>query len=113
MHEVALCQSAFDIIEQHAKRNHARRVTAVWLELSSVSCIEESALHFCFDIICRDTLAAGATLHIMTIPAKAWCRDCLNSVTVTGFATSCPLCGSQNIQVESSDAMQVKQIEVE
>jgi len=113
MHEVALCQSAFDIIEQHAKQNHAQRVTAVWLELSSVSCIEESALHFCFDIICRDTLAEGAKLHIMTVPAKAWCRDCQCAAKVTQFGTGCPHCGSQNLQIDSSDTMQVKQIEVE
>ncbi|MBP6124106.1 MULTISPECIES: hydrogenase maturation nickel metallochaperone HypA [Providencia] len=113
MHEVALCQSAFDIIEQHAKQNHARRVTGVWLELSAVSCVEESAVHFCFDIICRNTLAEGAKLHINTIPATAWCRDCQSTTQVIQFATGCPHCGSQNLQIDSSDTMQVKQIEVE
>ncbi|WP_202215039.1 hydrogenase/urease maturation nickel metallochaperone HypA, partial [Klebsiella pneumoniae] len=40
MHEVTLCQNALDIIEQQAKQSGAQRVTAVWLELSAVSCIE-------------------------------------------------------------------------
>ncbi|CAG9430663.1 MULTISPECIES: hydrogenase maturation nickel metallochaperone HypA [Providencia] len=113
MHEVALCQSAFEIIEQHAKRNHARRVTGVWLELSAVSCVEESAVHFCFDIICRNTLAQGAELHIVISPAQAQCRDCQHQVQITQFGEGCPHCGSQNLIVDSASAMQVKQIEVE
>lgn len=113
MHEVTLCQNALEIIEQHAKQNHAQRVCAVWLELSAVSCIEESALHFCFDIVCRNTLAEGAKLYVSTVAAQAWCRDCQSSVSVTQFDTGCPHCGSRNLQINSSDTMQVKQIEVE
>lgn len=46
MHELTLCQSAFDIIEQQAKANNVKRVTGVWLEIGALSCIEESAVHF-------------------------------------------------------------------
>ncbi|HDN2513204.1 MULTISPECIES: hydrogenase maturation nickel metallochaperone HypA [Providencia] len=113
MHEVALCQNAFEIIEQHAKQNHAQRVTGVWLELSAVSCVEESAVHFCFDIICRNTLAQGAMLHVSTVPAQAQCRDCQRTVQITQFEAGCPHCGSRNLHVDSSSSMQVKQIEVE
>ncbi|QXO64927.1 MULTISPECIES: hydrogenase maturation nickel metallochaperone HypA [Morganella] len=113
MHEVTLCQNALDIIEQQAKQSGAQRVTAVWLELSAVSCIEEDALHFCFDIVCRDSLAEGAVLHVTTVPAQAWCRDCQKPVSVSGFNTGCPHCGSHNLQVDSSDAMQVRQIEIQ
>ncbi len=113
MHEVALCQNAFEIIEQHAKQNHVQRVTGVWLELSAVSCVEESAVHFCFDIICRNTLAQGATLHVSTVPAQAQCCDCQRTVQITQFEAGCPHCGSRNLYVDSSSSMQVKQIEVE
>lgn len=113
MHEVTLCQNALDIIEQQAKQSRAQRVTGVWLELSTVSCIEKDALHFCFDIVCRDSVAEGAELHVSIVPAQAWCRDCQKTVSVPGLSTGCPHCGSHNLQVDSSDAMQVKQIEIE
>lgn len=113
MHEVALCQNAFEIIEQHAKQHHAQRVTGVWLELSAVSCIEESAVHFCFDIICRNTLAQGAALHVSIVPAQAQCRDCRRTIQITQFEAGCPHCGSRNLHIDSSGSMQVKQIEVE
>ena len=76
MHELTLCQSAFDIIEQQAQANNVKRVTGVWLEIGALSCIEESAVHFCFEIVCRGSVAEGCELHITTQPAQAWCWDC-------------------------------------
>ncbi|EBR9859046.1 hydrogenase maturation nickel metallochaperone HypA, partial [Salmonella enterica subsp. enterica serovar Chester] len=47
------------------------------------------------------------------VPAQAWCRECQKPVSVAGFNTGCPHCGSHNLQVDSSDAMQVRQIEIQ
>ena len=33
MHEITLCQRALELIEQQAVRNHAKRVTGVWLKV--------------------------------------------------------------------------------
>ncbi|ELI3251950.1 hydrogenase maturation nickel metallochaperone HypA, partial [Escherichia coli] len=67
---------AADIIREQAEQHGIARVTDVWLEVGALADVEESALHFCFDIACRDTVAQGCTLHIDVIPAQAWCWDC-------------------------------------
>ncbi len=113
MHEVTLCQNAIEIIEQQALLSGAKRVTSVWLELSTVSCIEENALRFCFDIVCRNTLAEGAELNIHIVPAQAWCRECQQTISIARFDSGCSHCGSHNLQIDSGDAMRVKQIEIE
>ncbi len=71
MHEVALCQSTVDIIEQQAKLNAVTRVSGVWLEIGALSCIEEGAFRFCFDIACRGTVAEGCRLGV-GIAVKWW-----------------------------------------
>ncbi|MBW7984632.1 hydrogenase maturation nickel metallochaperone HypA [Enterobacillus tribolii] len=113
MHEISLCQSALEIIERYARENRARRVTAVWLEIGALSCIEADALSFSFDIVCRDTLAEGCRLHISTIPARAWCWDCSSAISVERHDAGCPNCGSRNLRVDGGDDMQIKQIEIE
>ena len=113
MHELSLCQSAFDIIERQARASDAQRVTAVWLDIGALSCIEESALTFCFDIVCRGTLAEGCALHINTIPAQAWCWSCSQPITGTSHDAGCPHCQSHNLRVDDGDSMQIKQIEIE
>ncbi len=64
MHEITLCQRALELIEQQAAQNHATRVTGVWLKVGPFSCVETSALTFCFELVCRGTLAEGCELHI-------------------------------------------------
>lgn len=76
MHELSLCQSAVEIIQRQAEQHDVKRVTAVWLEIGALSCVEESAVRFSFEIVCRGTVAQGCDLHIVYKPARAWCWDC-------------------------------------
>jgi len=46
MHELSLCQSAVEIIQRQAEQHDVKRVTAVWLEIGALSCVEESAVPF-------------------------------------------------------------------
>ena len=71
MHEITLCQRALELIEQQAVQNHAKRVTGVWLKVGAFSCVETSALTFCFELVCRGTLAEGCALHIDVRSARA------------------------------------------
>ncbi|MGM7969773.1 hydrogenase maturation nickel metallochaperone HypA [Yersinia enterocolitica] len=113
MHEISLCLSTLELIEKQARLNDATRITAVWLEIGALSCIEESALRFSFEAASRKTLAENCQLHLSTLPAVAWCWECSNSVAIERHDAGCPHCGSHALQVESGSNLQVKQIEVE
>jgi len=113
MHELSLCQSALQLIEQQARAHHARRVTTVWLEMGALSCIEASALRFSFASVCRGTLAEGCTLELTVKPANAWCWQCAKAVSVAQHADGCPLCGGYTLRVQDGDELRLKQIEVE
>ncbi|AJJ09139.1 hydrogenase nickel insertion protein HypA [Yersinia rohdei] len=113
MHEISLCLSALDLIEKQAQIQGAKRITAVWLEIGALSCIEESALRFSFAAASRQTMAAGCQLHLRYLPAQAWCWECSTRVTIERHDAGCPHCGSHALQVESGSNLQVKQIEVE
>lgn len=65
MHELSLCQSAVEIIQRQAEQHDVKRVTAVWLEIGALSCVEESAVRFSFEIVCHGTVAQGCDLHII------------------------------------------------
>ncbi|HBA1455521.1 TPA: hydrogenase maturation nickel metallochaperone HypA [Escherichia coli] len=73
MHELSLCQSAVEIIQRQAEQHDVKRVTAVWLEIGALSCVEESAVRFSFEIVCHGTVAQGCDLHIVYKPAQARC----------------------------------------
>ena len=114
MHEITLCQRALEIIEQQAAANGARRVTGVWLKVGAFSCVETEALTFCFDLVCRGSLAEGCTLHIEQQQAECWCESCQQYVTLlTQRVRRCPQCHSDKLQIVADDGMQIQRLEIE
>lgn len=67
MHELSLCQSAVEIIQRQAEQHDVKRVTAVWLEIGALSCVEESAVRFSFEIVCHGTWWRKGAIYISSI----------------------------------------------
>ena len=113
MHEMSLCESIMQIIEDEAQRQGFERVIRVRLEIGRLSGVEIEAMRFGFDAVTRDTLADGAELEIIQLPGTAWCLPCGCEVEVQQRFDACPQCGSYQLQVVSGDQMQIKDLEVE
>lgn len=114
MHEITLCQRALELMEQQARQHNARRITGVWLKIGAFSCVETSALTFCFDLVCRGTLAEGCKLHIEEQQAECWCPECEQYVTLlTQRVRRCPQCQSDKLHIVADDGMQIQRLEIE
>ncbi len=113
MHEMSLCESVVQMLEEQAAVHAYSRVKAVWLEVGPLAAVEPEALHFCFDAVTRGTLAENARLEIVNTPASAWCMACEKSVAIASRFDSCPDCGSHQIQVTGGDELKIKQMEVD
>lgn len=113
MHEMSLCEGVLQVLEDEAKRQQFSKVKTVWLEIGSMSGVEVEAMRFCFDVVIRHTLADGATLEIIEVPAEAWCLNCAQTVTVKQRYDACPHCGSYQLQVMRGEEMRIKELEVE
>lgn len=112
MHEMALAESMLQLVEDTARRNGARRVTAVRLELGALSHVERDALCFCFDAATRGGVAEGAALEIDATPGAAWCMPCGAQVPLARLGDSCPRCGGWQLTVVQGEEMRVKEIEI-
>ncbi|UKH20470.1 hydrogenase maturation nickel metallochaperone HypA [Actinobacillus pleuropneumoniae] len=112
MHEMSLCQNILQIIEKECQPQNVKQVTDLWLEIGALSCVEKSSLEFCFNTVCRDTIAEGCQLHFIDIPAKAWCWGCSQSVELAVAQTICPHCGSQNLHIQQGSELKIKELAV-
>lgn len=113
MHEMSLCEGIVQILEDNAKTQNYSKVKGVWLDIGGLSGVEVEAMRFCFDVVCKGTLADGAKLEIIESPGQAWCMQCAETVEVTKRYDECPKCGSFQLQITGGDQMQIKEIEVE
>ncbi|NYY75861.1 hydrogenase maturation nickel metallochaperone HypA [Escherichia coli] len=110
MHELSLCQSAVEIIQRQAEQHDVKRVTAVWLEIGALSCVE-SAVRFSFEIVCHGTVAQGR-LHIVYKPAGP-VLGLQPVVEIHQHDAQCPICHGERLRVDTGDSLIVKSIEVE
>ncbi|MDR2365232.1 MAG: hydrogenase maturation nickel metallochaperone HypA [Zoogloeaceae bacterium] len=113
MHEMSLAEGILRQVEATARREAARRVTRVILEIGALASVEIEALRFCFDAAARDTLAATAQLEIRVLPGRGWCMLCAQSTPLAALAAPCPRCGSFQVQPVSGMEMRIKEIEIE
>ena len=76
MHELAVTQSILDISLRHASEAGAKRITDINLVVGQFSSIVDDSVQFYWDIIAKETIAYGATLHFNRIPGEMTCGSC-------------------------------------
>jgi len=112
LHELSLCESLLEIVEEQARVHDYRRVKAVWLEVGRFAGVECDALRFSFDVVMRGSLAEGAELNIVDLPGRGWCFDCGEEVLLEDYFDVCPRCGG-TVQISGGQEFRVKELEVE
>lgn len=112
MHEMSICEGILMALEDAAKREGFQRVEKVRLEIGRFAGVEVDALRFGFDVVMKNSLAAGAELEIIELPGKALCFDCGETVEIEHRLDPCPNCSSGKLTPAGGDEMRIKDLEV-
>ena len=113
MHEMSLCESILQIVEEEAIRQSFRTVSEVHLAIGALAGVELEALKFSFDIVVQHSLAAGAALHIEVVPAVGHCSVCGQKAVIETRYDACGRCGEYGLQLESGNDMRITHLEVQ
>lgn len=112
MHEMSLCESLIQVIEEQAETGQFSRVKTVFLQVGQFAGIEPDAMQFCFDVVRRGTIADSAALVIDLLPLQAFCVDCEQNVSLSERLSPCPLCNGNRLHYQGGDEMRITQLEV-
>ena len=113
MHEMSLCESVLQIVEEEAARQRFSKVKWLQLEIGTLAGVEVEAMRFCFDAVSRNSVLEGAALDIVQPVGQAWCMQCAKTLPLRERYQPCPECGGYQLQVTGGDEMQIKELEVE
>ncbi|MCM4080965.1 hydrogenase maturation nickel metallochaperone HypA/HybF [Paractinoplanes hotanensis] len=106
MHELAIAQS---VVETVCSRAGGRRVHRVTLRIGALTAVVPEAMSFSFDLATEGTVASGARLEMLAVPAAGQCRACGAAGPIDGLL--CP-CGSADVEVTAGRELQIVSMEV-
>lgn len=113
MHEMSITQSILELALDKATEAEATRITRVNLVVGDLAGIVGECVQFYFDVLAKETIAAGAEIVIDRRPAQARCRDCEMVYEPKEGDWSCPQCGKTTVDVVAGRECYMTSLEVE
>ncbi|MCP4416339.1 MAG: hydrogenase maturation nickel metallochaperone HypA [Chloroflexi bacterium] len=113
MHELPITENILEIAVRHGQQANAARVTHLYLVIGQLSSIVDNSIQFYWDIISKDTICEGATLHFERISARLLCLNCGHAYGFLHELTTCPNCDSSRVKVTAGEEFQLQSIEIE
>ena len=89
----------------------ATRITVLRLRVGKLSGAVPEALHFAWDVVRRDTIAADALLEIECVPAACWCQTCRHEFECADFFVECPHCHHPSTELRRGRELEIASIE--
>ena len=111
MHELALSESILAILEEQARAEGIDTIHKVVLEVGAMAGVEPESLRFCFDAVTRNSIAQGAELVLIHLPAIALCRECKVSFPLHNLLTPCPHCSALGAQLIEGMELRLREFE--
>ena len=113
MHELPATQGVLQVALDAAAGAGARRVLAVDLVVGELTSMVDESVQFYFDLLSRDTAAAGARLRFRREPATAECARCgVRTPVRPPLSPVCAGCGARALHVSGGQDFFVESIEV-
>jgi len=112
MHELSIALSIVDIAEQEVKKNEAKEVVEIELEIGKLSGIEPYALDFAWDQAIINTVLEKAERKTRYVEARAICQDCGNEFNIENLYDECPRCQSYMKELKCGRELRVKSLTV-
>lgn len=110
MHEISLLEQVREILIEHAEVQQFTKVSKVTLEVGALSCVEEDALRFGFDVVMKGCLAENAELILTRVKGRGLCLQCQQYVDMQTFHDPCTYCGSFRLKVIQGEDMRIKDL---
>ena len=113
MHELSVTQSILKIALKHANEANAKRIENIHIVMGALSTNVDDSVQFYWDIIAKDTLAEGATLHFRRVPIELQCMACFEKYHPLEDELVCPKCGSVGAKIIAGEEFYVEAIDVD
>ncbi|MGI9236219.1 MAG: hydrogenase maturation nickel metallochaperone HypA [Woeseiaceae bacterium] len=113
MHELSVCLSLMQQVENIVREHNAIRVTRIVLDVGPLSGVESELLHNAYPIAAAGTPAEKAELVIETAAVVVRCSQCDSESTVRPNKLLCGACGDFRTRVIAGDELTLLRVELD
>jgi len=120
VHEISIAGAIIDSVLDCAKKNDAKKVEEIFIEVGELTTLNPDQLKFIFETITRGTVAEGAKYDIQVIKSRISCRKCSYNGNIEFFeklhfflpVIKCPDCGDSDLEIVAGRECCVKKIRI-
>ncbi len=120
MHEISIAGAIMDAVLDAAKKNDAKKVSEVFIEIGELTALNPGQLKFIFETISAGTVAEGARYNIGVVKPLINCKICGYNGAIEFFeklhfflpVIKCPKCGETDIDIIAGRECCVKKIKI-
>lgn len=113
MHELSVCLSLLEQVQQIARERDAATVSRIVLKIGPLSGVEPELLRHAYPVAAAGTLAEHAELVIEDMPVVVSCPTCGTEAGVLVNRLTCTNCGEIRTTVISGDEMILQRLELD
>ena len=113
MHEVSICQGLVRVVldELTQRAIGAGRLKLVRVVAGQMHQLVPDALTFAYELLTRDTPAAGSQLELCVPPLDATCKSCGWRGAIEPPVFLCTVCGA-GVEIKGGDELFVEELEI-
>ena len=113
MHELSICQSLIEQLDEIAINHPAARIAVVHLQVGPLSGVEPQLLSEAFPIASAGTAAQDALLEFHNSEIRVHCRKCGADTAALVNKLICGECGDWQTDLLSGDELMLSRVELE
>lgn len=113
MHELSVCLSLLQQVEQIARDNDASSVTRIILSVGPLSGVEPELLRQAYPLAVAGTVAADAELVMESADIVVRCSQCDSETTAAPNRLLCGSCGDYRTQLVAGDELTLMSVELD
>jgi hydrogenase nickel incorporation protein HypA/HybF len=109
MHEYGLCEPIVQAVERRAA---GRPVSRARVRVGALHRVSRPAMEQAFAFAAEGTVADGAALDLVIVPAEISCAACGHTGTTDDPMSLCPACGAADVALVGGDDLILESIQL-
>ncbi len=114
VHEMSIAVNVLEQVLAHAGEQGAERVAEVELAIGRMQMVVPEALAMSWEAVRTESIAAGAELKMVEVPALAECRRCGRRFEPdVDYSFACPECGQADVRIIDGNEIILRSVVLE